>query len=402
MVSHVVHTARCRLKRGSAEAGKKTLIVPDKDADGLTSGAILHKTLVLLGLSPELISVHLLSKGNATTTEDERELMASKSPHYIIILDQGSRKGPPVIDAPHKALVIDHHFAEDGDFPEGAQFITACNSPPVATSSLLTYTLCNELHPDVHDQCDWLCIIGTHGDLGTTLKWEPPFPSMAETFKKYTKKNLNDAVSALNAPRRTANFDVISAWEALINAQDPKQIIQNPRLNEARQEIALEVERCTHTAPKFSFDGKIAVFRISSPAQVHPVIATRWSGHLTSSKLEFVMVANEGYLPGMVNFSCRIVRSARSRDPPVNIIESLREIASRDPDGTLMERLGESFARGHKEASGGIVGVEQFEELMTLMRVGEKPEKTADDSPKKKKQVEVSQKNKLTNYFGKT
>ena len=34
----------------SVAAKKKTLIVPDKDADGLTSGVILLKTLMFLGL----------------------------------------------------------------------------------------------------------------------------------------------------------------------------------------------------------------------------------------------------------------------------------------------------------------------------------------------------------------
>ena len=36
--------------------------------------------------------------------------------------------------------------------------------------------------------------------------------------------------------------------------------------------------------------------------------------------------------------------------------------------------MGESFARGHKEASGGIVPAAEFEELMTLMKIGEKPD----------------------------
>jgi hypothetical protein len=65
-----------------------------------------------------------------------------------------------------------------------------------------------------------------------------------------------------------------------------------------------------------------------------------------------------------------------------------------------VERLGESFARGHKEASGGIVGKDVFDELMTLMRVGEKPEKPEKQSPKKKSDA-PKQKNTLANYFGK-
>lgn len=370
--------------------------MPDKDADGLTSGAILQKTLVLLGLDASLISAHLLQKGSNIHIEAERAAMASHDPQYIFVLDQGSRKGPPVIEKPHKALVIDHHHALDDDFPEGATHVTACHSPPVATSSLLTYLICRDLQPDdVPKACDWLCAMGTHGDLGNTLKWEPPFPDMRDTFKQYTKKAINEAVSLINAPRRTASYDVPAAWTALTVASSPSELLRNRDLLSARAEVNAEVERCTHTAPKFSADAKIAVFRISSPAQVHPVIATRWAGHLQSSKLEVVMVANEGYLPGMVNFSCRVPRVARAREPPVNIIEVLKGIADRAPDETLRSRLGESFARGHKEASGGIVPVREFEELMAIMEVGKKPEGT---SPKKSKEKAG---NAITNYFAK-
>jgi hypothetical protein len=313
------------------------------------------------------------------------------------VLDQGSRKSPPIIETPHEAVVIDHHFAQADDHPIGAAFINACNYPPVATSSLLIYTLCSTLHENVSTRCDWLCIMGTHGDLGNTLKWDPPFPNMKDSLKKYTKKAINDTVGLVNAPRRTATYDVISAWDALLAANEPKGILTNPRLLAARAEVAAEVERCTHTAPKFSYDAKIAVFRISSAAQIHPIIATRWAGHLQSAKLEIVLVANEGYLENKVNFSCRIACCARNRDTPVNIIESLRAIASTSSSETLTERLGESFARGHKEASGGIVGKAEFGELMVCLRVGEKAPKESRD----KKGSPSKQSNTLMNYFSK-
>jgi len=41
--------------------------------------------------------------------------------------------------------------------------------------------------------------MGTHGDLGNTLKWKPPFPDMTEIFKTHTKKAINDAVALINA-----------------------------------------------------------------------------------------------------------------------------------------------------------------------------------------------------------
>lgn len=379
----------------SVAAGRKTLIVPDKDADGLASGAILMRTLVLLGLDSSLISVHLLQKGNSVHDETERTAMATYKPAYVFVLDQGSRRSSPVIDKPHQALVIDHHHALDDDFPEGSKHVTACNSPPVATSSLLTYLICQELYENIEKHCDWLCILGTHGDLGNTLKWEPPFPDMKEAFKKYTKKAINDAVSLINAPRRTATYDVPGAWAALTAADSPSGLLNNEKMLAARAEVNAEVERCTHTAPKFSSDAKIAVFRVRSKAQIHPVIATRWAGHLQSAKLEVVMVANDGYVPGKVNFSCRIPRSARARDPPVSIIEILEGVAAKAPDATLRARLGESFARGHKEASGGVVAVTDFEELMEVMEVGKKGEAT----PLKKKAEKPG--NMITNYFGK-
>jgi hypothetical protein len=112
------------------------------------------------------------------------------------------------------------------------------------------------------------------------------------------------------------------------------------------------------------------------------------------------MVANYGYLPGKVNFSCRVARCARGRDPPVNIIESLKAVANLDTTD-LVERLGESFARGHKEASGGIVNTAEFEELCALMKVGEKPDKSTEEEHKTKVE-KSSQKNTLNHYFQKS
>jgi nanoRNase/pAp phosphatase (c-di-AMP/oligoRNAs hydrolase) len=43
-----------------------------------------------------------------------------KKPTFVIVLDQGSRSGPPVIDDPDvKSLLIDHHLSDE--FPRDAQ-----------------------------------------------------------------------------------------------------------------------------------------------------------------------------------------------------------------------------------------------------------------------------------------
>ncbi|KAF2121236.1 hypothetical protein BDV96DRAFT_484033 [Lophiotrema nucula] len=394
-----IDLARGRIKECAA-AGKPTLILPDKDADGLSSGAILHHTLTSLGLSPDLISLYFPPKGASIHDETTRKVIDSMSPSYIFVLDQGSRKTPALTNQPHKCLVIDHHFAEEGGFPEGADYVTAHDCPPVATSSLLTYHICLPLHPGVDEKISWLAALGTHGDLGGTLKWEPPFPDMTATFKKFPKKAINDAVGLINAPRRAPAYDVLSAWDIVINASGPDAILKSDKLKDASWEVRQETERCTHTPPKFSRDATIAVLTISSAAQVHPVIATRWSGHLKSDKLEVVMCANEGYLPGLVNFSCRVAKNARARegDAKVDIIRKLESIVADEPD--LRKRLGESFARGHKEASGGIVKKDEWEELKKLMGIGENTKKSVENGDKKvKKPV---QKNTLTNYFSKS
>ncbi|KAF2264307.1 DHH phosphoesterase [Lojkania enalia] len=382
-----------------AKAGKLTLIVPDKDADGLSSGAILHHTLTSLGLSSSLISVYFPSKGLSIHDKSTREAITSKASSYIFVLDQGSRKPGAVSDAPHKALIIDHHFAEKDGFPKGAEFVTAHDRPPVATSSLLTYHICLPLHPDLNAKISWLAALGMHGDLGGAIKWQPPFPDMNETFKQHSKQSINAAVALVNAPRRSAAYNVEAAWSAVSNAIGPASILNDKTLEAASIEVRQETERCTHTPPKFSADATIAVLTISSAAQVHLVIATRWSGHLKSNKLEIVMCANQGYLPGMVNFSCRIAKDARARegDAKVDIIKKLEGIVADHKD--LRQRLGESFARGHKEASGGIMKRDDWEAFKKLMGIDEDRRKKVDSSHKRSKKI--AQRNTLANYFTK-
>lgn len=169
----------------------------------------------------------------------------------------------------------------------------------------------------------------------------------------------------------------------------------------AGAEVREETERWAHVPPRFSRDATIAVLTINSAAQIHPLIATRWAGFLKSNKLEVVMCANEGYLPDMVNFSCRVARSARAREgaEKVDIIQKLEGLVAGNDE--LRERLGESFARGHKEASGGIVKKEVWEELCTIMGVGENAKGKGDDGGKRVRERKPVQKNTLTNYFRK-
>lgn len=64
-----------------------------------------------------------------------------------------------------------------------------------------------------------MCAMGTHGDLGNTLKWAPPFPDMKEVFKIYTKKSINDAVSLLNA-RKVAIYLPLARMMLTVDQQE--------------------------------------------------------------------------------------------------------------------------------------------------------------------------------------
>ena len=60
--------------------------------------------------------------------ESQRQQMLEKRPERIIVLDQGSRPGPSIVDDKDvKCLVIDHHNATDEDHPEEAEVCFAWN-----------------------------------------------------------------------------------------------------------------------------------------------------------------------------------------------------------------------------------------------------------------------------------
>lgn len=109
------------------------------------------------------------------------------------------------------------------------------------------------------------------------------------------------------------------------------------------------------------------------------------------------MVANTGYTPGRTHFSCRVARCARAG--AVDIIALLRAYAARAPG--LADAMGDDFARGHRQASGGIVPTGLFERLWGVMGDREALGLGADGgegSPRKKRKTEGGQKNTLEGW----
>ena len=263
---------------------------------------VTYRTLTALGLTKDLIKVHLLQKATSIFKPIEQERLegiineslsalsdgdatkAAAREARVIVLDQGSRPGPALIRASHtsasavRTLIVDHHMSDA--FPKGAEVLSACHSPPISTTSLLIYLTCSPLHPSLAAQTAWYCLLGIFGDLGQSeinwtakedkTEWPVTATQMAflgEEAKRVGKSALAKAVSALNAPRRTSDYDVPGAWKVLFEAERPEDISASSFLNDARDRVAKEVERCTHTAPKFSKDGRCALLRINSGFQ---------------------------------------------------------------------------------------------------------------------------------------
>lgn len=106
----------------AATSNARVLLVPDKDADGLSSGAILRHTLLALGLPEGNIDVHFVAKGCSVHDEAERRRMEAYGPRFVFVLDQGTRASPPVVETEGcECVVIDHHHVneldEGGGFP---------------------------------------------------------------------------------------------------------------------------------------------------------------------------------------------------------------------------------------------------------------------------------------------
>lgn len=105
--------------------------MPDKDADGLAAGVIVHRTLIALGLPSSLIETHLVEKGSNVHKDAEKLSMEAKEPRYVIVVDQGSRAGSPITDALNtKCLIIDHHLSDE--FPQNSMV-----TDPLRSSKLI-------------------------------------------------------------------------------------------------------------------------------------------------------------------------------------------------------------------------------------------------------------------------
>jgi hypothetical protein len=133
----------------AASSGESILLIPDKDADGLSAGMIMKRTLIHLGAKPELIAEHHIPSGKNPASKSQQEVLEKYDARWIIVLDQGSPAGPPLVKGAEKGwasdeegavrtMVLDHHFVTDLDKegPQGSLLLNACKSRSTTWRSL--------------------------------------------------------------------------------------------------------------------------------------------------------------------------------------------------------------------------------------------------------------------------
>lgn len=218
---------------------------------------------------------------------------------------------------------------------------------PIPNAALLVYWLCSETAA-VQDMM-WVAAIGTLSDLGH----KAPFAIIPRAKKVYKAKWLREATALINAGRRSASGDAETALQAILAAQHPSDIAEGvspaaKRLAEYRLQVRAALEEAKRAAPTFS--GRVALVRVNSRCQVHPLVAQIWRTRLPKY---VVLVGNEGYVPGYVAFSMRSASNA-------SLLDLLSNLEVDVADGY--------FGYGHDQATGGLLPVLSWNQVLQYLR----------------------------------
>jgi single-stranded-DNA-specific exonuclease len=311
----------------------------DSDADGVTAGVIWQRAFERAGFE-QIARVIPDRERNAWTTAN-RDRIAAAKPDFLFVMDLGSQKEPVLAGVP--TCFIDHHHPEG--VPTGDTLISAYNWNPIPNTSWLVWHLCQSI-ADVSD-LDWIAAIGTLSDLGDRA----PFDLLTHAKRKYTAKYLKEATALINAARRAAHYQPEVAAISLLNHTDPKSLVNSEspeveQLRHDREEVKRELDAARKVAPIFA--GKVALLRLNSPCQIHPLIAQSWRGRLPNY---VVIAANEGYIPNRVNFA--------ARSNSINVLEFLRAQSIGEGEG--------NYGHGHDQASGGSLPHDRWQQLLTQL-----------------------------------
>ncbi len=336
--------ARFRAALDRFDPDRRILILGHFDADGLSAMAILAQALERAGHPAD---IRVTGKGENPWSAVLRQELTELRPGGLVVTDLGVRKGDILPGV--QTVLIDHHVPTGR--PGAATVISGNGRTPEPTSSLLAYWCAQGLGSA--DDLLWLAGMGLIGDMA-----DGAFPELAEAQARYGKTALRDAVSLVNAPRRTASADAAPALALLMKCTSPKDLLkgghpETEQLHAAKAEVAAALNGAKRIGPKVR--GDIAMIRFSSACQIHPLIAQSWRGRL---KDKIVLAVNTGYRPGWIHFAARTTTDT-------NLIDFL---ADHRPAGA-----GEEYGSGHVKATGGALRPADWNEFAA--RIGFPEEK---------------------------
>ena len=327
-------------RRFIGKASGRVVVASHNDVDGLSAAIIVSRALGAAGAAVQMLPGR---RGEHVHQDVMRRRISACRPDSLVVVDMGTRSGPIIPGVP--TLVVDHHSATGG-VPDGVLLVNGYDRDPVATSSVLAYVICRDLPGG--ESSAWLAALGAVADVGTAV----PFASLLGFQPRGTA--WSKAISLLNAARRAAEDDAETALRVLQRATDVRDIVnaKDPdvaRLDAYRRAVHAEVQRVSRVRPQIY--GDAAVLRFTSAAQIHPLIAARWSRRLAPA---VVIGANDGYLPGRVNFAMR-------SHGDVDLLQWLR--------GLPFTPSSESeYANGHPRATGGSLPIDDFERFIDVLR----------------------------------
>ena len=318
----------------------------DNDGDGIAAGVVWQLAMQRIEYS-NVVRVVPDRERNAWTTENKARIAAA-NPNNLFVLDLGNQPHDVVESVP--TCFIDHH--RPGQARPDQTLISAYSWNPVPNTSLIIYDLFSDL-VDITD-LDWIAAVGIFSDLGERA----PFELVETTKKKYTAKWIKEATALVNATRRASVSNPEAGARALLKFNSPKELCLSgddedvQQMKAARAEVKAALDEAKKAAPVFA--GQVALIRMNSQCQIHPLIAQIWRGRLPKY---IVIAANEGYMENRINFSARSGNDT-------NVLQFLRGIKLSDGEG--------NFGHGHDAASGGSLPPQRWNEL--LSKIGFAPD----------------------------
>ncbi|RLD15159.1 MAG: hypothetical protein DRI28_01460 [Caldiserica bacterium] len=317
---------------------KKIVIFSHVDADGVSAGVLVYKTLKENGFN--VTDLLYPEKGENGFSDSAISRVLEKKPDVVFIVDLGSYKRN--FEGVEKVIIIDHHKPE-GVVENGVLF-TSFPPPPYISAAYLSFLLFNNID---FSPKDFLGAIGEAGDFGTGVKDVPLYD---EILKKYKKKWVSYVASLVNAARRIPEFNIKTSTKYLMNANKFSDLLieteEKNLLETYRKRVKEEVDKWKRIRPKFS--QSLALIEINSKYLIHPIIAQIWRNVL---KNYIVVCANHGYIDGRVAFSMRTSLST-------SVLSFLRKYT--EPS------LDEDLGFGHERATGGIVTVDKWKDMLSL------------------------------------